>query len=250
MGERISLTTVQQVRRFLTSLDLPSSPYACADEVMALLVESVKMNRGNPTLREQINELLVSLATENGTLPVFSCETVDPTELARELTALTHPDQNVPAFAVPRTSAMLMLIAVLLLGMSLFTACQDNSADGNDEEATACVEDLSLDNFIDIIDQGPDISYEDRTAAIEEYESLNDAQREALIEELCGMTPEQIAEAIEDMTVEGDDDSVNSDDDNDNDNANIADDDSANTDDDSADDDFIDDDVAYKGVTF
>ncbi|HPQ67685.1 MAG TPA: hypothetical protein PKW95_01070 [bacterium] len=247
MPHKIADTTMQKVRRFLAALHIPYSPYATTDETLGVLVAKIKEHRHDEQLRAHLRALLDELYADGDALPAASCETVDPTDLARELTALIHPEQNVPAFAMPRTFAMLMFIAVLLLGMSLFAACQDDpSADNDDDEDTAaCVDDLSLDNFIDIIDHGQDIPYEDRTAAIEDYASMNDNQREALLEQLCGMTPEQIAAAIEQMTAEGDDDSVTTDDDSSDDDATVVDDD-----DDSADDDYFDDDVAYKGVTF
>jgi len=198
MDKRISLTTVQKVRRFLISLALPPSPYASADEVMALLIDNVKKNRGNPLLREQINELLVSLATESGTLPVFSCETIDARELAEELSALSRNGASRPANTSPRLASLLTTAAALLCICCLQIGC------GNEEsDSSTCYDDLSLANFTTLMDRSTDLTDNERNYCEDRYTDLTDGQQEYLIEKLCAMQPEDIAAFLETNLIDG-----------------------------------------------
>jgi len=220
MDKRISLTTVQKVRRFLTLLDLPPSPYASADEVMGLLVDNVKRNRGNSLLREQINELLVSLATESGTLPVFSCETVDAQDLADELRALSRNGDSRPANASPRLASLLTTAAALLCICCLQIGCGNE-----DSDPSACYDDLSLANFTTMMDRSDDLTDDARDLCEDRYTDLTDGQREYLIEKLCAMQPEDIAAFLEENLIDGEPPE-------------------------DRDDDPVDGQVIYKGVTF
>jgi hypothetical protein len=239
----LETTTVQEVRGFLSSLGLDPSPYADSQEVIDHLVETVRRRREDPALRRQL-QVLVEKFTGSAEIVGRSdgdanWDRLSAEELARALTWLLEDRPAVPPSGQPHVWAHLLAIAILLIALVLAGSC-GKSNNRHSSDAT-CAENLSADHFGDLLNQTGDLTPNQIVDAVDQYENMAAQEQKSVMNDLCAMSPEDIAAYIESKF--GDD--WNSDDDT----TPNGDDDGVVDDDTMEDDDIFADDDAYKGVS-
>jgi len=219
MSGYLSFTTIQRARGLIEALGVRAPLGASSSEVIDLLIRQVRSQRHDPEMRRLfgnlIAELSLSAAFTPERLPAPECEAVKPDSLAEELSWLMEeqPAAQEPSDK-PRTVAPLLAAAILLIGLMLGAGCQgDNDQGGNSENSPnvrvgssvnpvvfiseLCSIDLSLDHFNDLILESNDLSADQIDKAGEDYQNLDQEEKQDVITDLCGMSPEQIADYLQ-----------------------------------------------------
>jgi hypothetical protein len=190
--------------------------------------------------------LLAELASVDADrLPARQCETLDASALARELAGLLADGAALPPSTRPGPTAALLAAALLLCGAAVSAGC------GSDKDSKSdCADDLGSQHFATFVDQASGLTSEEAAEAESEYSAMDRAEKRETMTDLCGMSATEIASYIKAKFIDDnlDDDNDGSPDDDDNDN-NDNDNDNDNNDNDNN-DSTVDDDAAYKGVSF
>jgi len=218
--------TVQTVRGFLASLDVHPSTYASSQEVIDALIESVQLRQHDARTRQAFAALVDALhanaCASPDRLPSLDCETRDPQALARELTRLLDGRPQTDCHGRAKISAVALAAATLLMGATVGMGCSTGGYEPGDPR---CANDLSLGNFSAMV-WNSDLRAGLVDDAEEEYMALPVHEQKEVVEDLCGLSADEIADYILDnfaLDDEPEDDNW---------------------------DDYSDDDCGYKGVTF
>ncbi len=209
-------TTTQMVRQTLHAMDVRVPPTAGSAEVVRSLVRRVRCCADDPALLATLMPLIDALdaGRDPERLPDPGCETVDARALADELHRLLDPRA---AAGGGHAGAPVTLVAVagLLVGVAMQSGCDYKPP------APGCLDDVSTEGFTAMVEECSDCSAGLIDDSVDRFEDLDASEQEDVIAELCSMRPGAIAAYLE-----------------------------SNFGEDGDDDDWADDDVAYKGVTF
>ena len=203
MTAYVPYNTTQKVRLFMESLGFTPPLNATSAEIVDLLIERVRERRRDQNTRRNFQGLLAALsrpaaAAEN--YPTPECEHLNPAALAEELGwLLEERSARLAQTDGPRAIAPLLAAAILLIGLTVSAGC----GDGNDESDASsiyppspCAEDTSTNHFEDLIGQSDDLTQADIENAIDQYQSFDDQYKTDVINDLCAMSPEDIATYI------------------------------------------------------
>ncbi len=180
--------TVQSVREFLASMDLEPSMFASSREVADLLVDRVRERRDDEAARRQFAELVEALRHSSfaspDRLPTEDSDSTDPRHLAAELARLL--DGRPEGAGSRRIPATVMAAALLLVGAALHTGCESGPS------LATCDGDTSPETFAAAVDDSTlgDVQAE---CAEEVYGRLGDDSKQEVIDDMCRMTPDEIA---------------------------------------------------------
>jgi len=194
MEAYLASNSTQLVRRFLDRLNIHPPIESSTKQIAALLIEEIEKIRTNPEsslmIIQLIRDLSGSSACNAEQLPSPECETADIAQLTERLKACLPESYNYQ----PDSTSLKYLAsaAAMLIWMAGFSGC------GN-FEGKSCENDLSQNNFFSLMNRSDNLTMDDKEYFSNQYGSTSTFNRMQVIDDLCGMSGDEIVSYLEDV---------------------------------------------------